>query len=200
MPHTPTADLTREPRPSEGSSGDARPPQLWRGRRQQDNREQVVLDGSRVGRHLLYEHFPEVAESLSGEFLCDYRDRLRAHLDVRVCFSTNVLQPCGRAGSTAVRSSHVVRVVESDVAKGDEARLAGTGMVNLTNRAGDDNSPAWSPDGTKIAFASDRSGTLSIWTMNGNGTGLRNITQSLPGHTCANPAWSAAPLSPIRQP
>jgi hypothetical protein len=134
MPHTPTADLTREPRPSEGSSGDARPPnsttgldkpsagghhhkhstkrcddhlrppQLWRGRRQQDNRELVVLDGSRVGRHLLHEHFPEVAESLSGEFFCDYRDRLRAHLDVRVCFSTNVLQPCGRAGSTSLLS------------------------------------------------------------------------------------------------
>ena len=56
-----------------------------------------------------------------------------------------------------------------------------------------DMSPAWSPTGVKFAFASDRSGNLKydIWTMNVNGTGLVNITQGMPDHPCANPAWSA---------
>ncbi len=31
-------------------------------------------------------------------------------------------------------------------------------------------SPAWSPDGTRIAFASSRDGALRIWTMNADGT------------------------------
>ena len=31
----------------------------------------------------------------------------------------------------------------------------GTGQTNLTNNRGSDDSPAWSPDGTRIAFASD---------------------------------------------
>jgi Tol biopolymer transport system component len=81
----------------------------------------------------------------------------------------------------------------------------GTGLVNLTNRSGDDNSPAWWPDGTKIAFASDRGGTFGIWTMDADGTGLSNITQGLTGHSCGNPAWStgvtpAPPPPPGGQP
>jgi Tol biopolymer transport system component len=47
-----------------------------------------------------------------------------------------------------------------------------------------------------IAFASDRSGTFDIWTMNANGTGLTNITQGLQGHSSNNPAWSESPPSP----
>ena len=77
----------------------------------------------------------------------------------------------------------------------------GTGLVNLTNRStGDDNSPAWSPDGAKIAFGSDRSGHWDIWIMSANGTGLSNITQGLQGHNCSNPAWTAAPPPPSPQP
>ena len=30
--------------------------------------------------------------------------------------------------------------------------------------------PKWSPDGTRIAFASDRNGSLSIYLMNEDGT------------------------------
>ncbi len=35
----------------------------------------------------------------------------------------------------------------------------GSGQTNLTNNSTVDVNPAWSPDGTKIAFASERDGT-----------------------------------------
>jgi Tol biopolymer transport system component len=51
-----------------------------------------------------------------------------------------------------------------------------------------DNDPAWSPDGSKIAFVSARDGNKEIYMMNVNGTGLINISN----HTADddNPSWS----------
>ena len=42
----------------------------------------------------------------------------------------------------------------------------GTGIVNITNSNGDDKRPKWSPDGTQIAFDSNRSGNQDIFVMN----------------------------------
>jgi len=41
---------------------------------------------------------------------------------------------------------------------------------NLTRDHGNDWSPAWSPDGSTIAFASTRSGSLELWTMASDGS------------------------------
>jgi Tol biopolymer transport system component len=59
---------------------------------------------------------------------------------------------------------------------------------NLTNDAGLDNwSPAWSPDGARIAFASARAErTLSVWTMRPDGRDARRVTR---GHG-EYPDWS----------
>ena len=54
----------------------------------------------------------------------------------------------------------------------------GTGQTRLTNNAGDDRSPTWSPDGQKIAFASDRDGNVEIYVMNADGTGQTNLTNN----------------------
>ena len=42
---------------------------------------------------------------------------------------------------------------------------------------GDDLMPALSRDGKAIAFVSDRSGVYAIWTMNADGTGLREVAR-----------------------
>ncbi len=54
----------------------------------------------------------------------------------------------------------------------------GTGITNLTNIAGDDQRPKWSPDGLQIAFDSDMTGNQEIFVMNADGSGLRNITNN----------------------
>ena len=43
-------------------------------------------------------------------------------------------------------------------------------IINLTNAAGSDGMPAFSPDGTRVAFVSDRDHTWSIWIMNADGS------------------------------
>ena len=65
----------------------------------------------------------------------------------------------------------------------------GTEQTRLTNNAAKDYNPVWSPDGTKIAFTSDRDGVgiLAIYSMNADGTGQTRLATS--GFD-ENPSWS----------
>ncbi len=73
-----------------------------------------------------------------------------------------------------------------------KAGIAGKGQtqgdIRITNNNAVDRYPAWSPDGLQIAFASNRSGQYEIWTMNADGTSLKQITNGL--GNCIKPAWS----------
>lgn len=51
-----------------------------------------------------------------------------------------------------------------------------------------DDAPAWSPDGSKVAFASNRFDNFSLYTMNADGSDLRVIVDSVVD--CSYPAWS----------
>lgn len=51
-----------------------------------------------------------------------------------------------------------------------------------------DGSPAWSPDGTRIAFYSERDGNAEIYVMNADGTGVTRLTRSSADE--GYPAWS----------
>ncbi|MEQ1765140.1 MAG: exo-alpha-sialidase [Pyrinomonadaceae bacterium] len=55
--------------------------------------------------------------------------------------------------------------------------------------AGRNQYPAWSRDGTKLAFSSDRSGVFEIWTMNPDGSDQQQITNGAPGGSYV-PDWS----------
>lgn len=59
--------------------------------------------------------------------------------------------------------------------------------VQLTTATSNDNQAVISPDGHKIAFVSDRSGTDEIWVMNEDGSGQTKLTNL---GTAEKPAWS----------
>jgi dipeptidyl aminopeptidase/acylaminoacyl peptidase len=65
----------------------------------------------------------------------------------------------------------------------------GTGDTPLTNNSADDNGPAWSADGKKILFNSNRTGVGAIWVMNADGTGQTQVTFPTVGDDSA-PGWS----------
>ena len=51
-----------------------------------------------------------------------------------------------------------------------------------------DTGPTWSPDGTRIAFESSRSGKAQIYTVSASGGAVTRITQTSSGET--SPAWT----------
>ncbi len=63
----------------------------------------------------------------------------------------------------------------------------GTGVARLTTDGGADLDPAWSPDGTRIAFASAREGNLEIFVMDATGANPVRLTF---GGVNDQPAWS----------
>jgi hypothetical protein len=68
--------------------------------------------------------------------------------------------------------------------------------IRLTNNAHTDDSPVWSPDGTKIAFASYRDGNAEIYTMNADGTNQTRITNDAGFQ--GDPSWQ--PISGYPRP
>lgn len=68
-------------------------------------------------------------------------------------------------------------------------RPDGTGQRRLTNDVFRDRGPRWSPDGTRIAFYSNRSDKYEIWTIRADGGQLEQQT-IIPGRPVYNPIWS----------
>ncbi|MEJ7758383.1 MAG: hypothetical protein WKF55_02200 [Gemmatimonadaceae bacterium] len=64
----------------------------------------------------------------------------------------------------------------------------GTGERQLTFEPSADVDPAWSPDGNRIAFASDRDGNREVYVMNADGSAQVRLTSTASGDY--HPAWS----------
>ncbi len=76
-------------------------------------------------------------------------------------------------------------------------RPDGTGLTRLTRtrggvgRNGDDGGASWSPDGTRIAFISNRrAGSPEVFVMRADGTGQRRLTTT-PTFDEGPPTWTA---------
>ncbi len=64
----------------------------------------------------------------------------------------------------------------------------GGNPMALTTSLGDDTWPTWSPDGTRIAFSSERDGDRELYVMNADGTNDVRLTEH-PGPD-SKPRWS----------
>ncbi|MBN8593616.1 MAG: PKD domain-containing protein [Anaerolineae bacterium] len=67
-------------------------------------------------------------------------------------------------------------------------RQADGTLVRISEAVGNNREGIWSPDGSQIAFVSDRDGNAEIYLMNADGSGLVNLTNS--GSNDSAPAWS----------
>jgi Tol biopolymer transport system component len=80
----------------------------------------------------------------------------------------------------------------SKTADGDSdiwiVRSDGHGLRDLTPGPSDDTAPSWSPDGTKVLFASDRGGAYDIFLMKASGTGIVQLSDR--GRSDVAPAFS----------
>jgi hypothetical protein len=67
------------------------------------------------------------------------------------------------------------------------ANADGTALRRLTWTSQDEQAPAWSPDGTRIAYESSLGNRYHVWVMNADGSGQTQLTSS---GDDADPAWS----------
>ena len=67
--------------------------------------------------------------------------------------------------------------------------ISALGLTQLTSNSGEDSTPAWSPDGSKIAFTSAIDGYNEIYVMNADGSNIIQLTDNSDWDD-VSPAWS----------
>src|SRR5919204_3176441 len=69
------------------------------------------------------------------------------------------------------------------------SNVDGTDLTQITASPGLDLFPAWSPDGSRIVFESNRTGVMQVWVMNADGSNQTQLTfDSVPKDQ--TPDWS----------
>ena len=98
-------------------------------------------------------------------------------------------------GLTTSANVHVYRKIAfvSNRDGNDEIYLihsTGTGLQRLTDNAGTDTDPSWSPDGSRIAFSRATAGGLRVFLMNADGSGVTPLSTSASLVQDQRPRWS----------
>src|SRR6266540_4157053 len=99
----------------------------------------------------------------------------------QVTFSLALMRQNGKIAFTSTRDGNVeIYVMDAD----------GSKQTRLTNNTFLDRTPAWSPDGGQIAFASNRTtGNFDIFVMNADGSAQTNISNGVQADF-QDPDWS----------
>ena len=116
------------------------------------------------------------------------------------CLTVTALGPSTPAAAAAPGSEGQIAYVAPNPDHGNSLEIYtitrdGTSRANFSAHPERDQDPAWSPDGTRIAFASARDEVhMDIWVAAADGSGLTNLTP-LPdstdsGQAGTEPAWS----------
>ena len=69
-------------------------------------------------------------------------------------------------------------------------RTDGTEFRQITDDGFKNIAPRWSPDGSQIAFYSNRSGPFQVWLIHPDGSSLRQVTYGTATETYYYPLWS----------
>ena len=109
----------------------------------------------------------------------DVRDRAEAHRP-----DGGSRLPSRRVVAIAAMVVVAGLLVAPAVALGDHI-LA---LINGKSTPGDVQTPAWSPDGRKLAFVSERDGNAEIYVMNADGSAQENLTRQPASDS--HPSWS----------
>jgi Tol biopolymer transport system component len=101
----------------------------------------------------------------------------------RLAFASNRddPDPSSQRCSTTIECRYEIYTMNAD----------GSNRTRITNDSAFDVSPVWSPDGTKIAFASRRDGNFDIYSMNADGSGQTQLTTDLADDF--HPDWQPLP-------
>jgi TolB protein len=88
-------------------------------------------------------------------------------------------QPLCQGWSEAVFQGTNISLVDADT--------TGFARELISSGAGGNIDPSWSPDGSMLAFVSNRSGTAEIWIATADGSSLRQLTNA--GQYVRFPVW-----------
>ena len=92
------------------------------------------------------------------------------------------------AAGAGGRLVYVQHMLDSNLYRADLAGEGGAFVRVVASSMRADTSPDIAPDGTRIAFASNRTGPYEIWLADSDGGNLRQLTTL--GAICKHPRWS----------